>query len=540
MKKIKEYSEVIKYTVAGVIFGIIYPFLSTSIEIIEHDLTFDFSTYLSVQQQNPLLWIIDTALLVLGFLGYQVGIRQKRLLDQADHLEDLVNERSDEILRQKLFYEALVENSPIAIATLDQNHRVLSINPAFTGIFGYRMDEIMGTNLDDLVSDPANEQEAYNITKDVLAGKTIHKFGKRRRKDGTLVDVEILGEPIEINGKQIGVLGLYRDITVEIIAKEDLRASEERFRRMFEDSPVALQLEDFSKIKQWVLKTQEKSGLGIREFFEEHPDEFATMSGLGKIISLNSSSLFLFHAKDRADLQSNLCSIVSSESRKEQIDIICSLLDGETTLEKEMVYKSMDGERIFAIVKLSILPGSEESWDKILFSNMDIIERKFAEEKLSYISLHDIMTGLYNRAFFEEEMERMEKSRLRPISILIGDVDNLKKINDLHGHQAGDVILQNIANIFKKCFRPEDVIARIGGDEFSVLLPNVSADLAKQIKQRVLDQVAFHNQSNSEDMRLSISLGYGTAEKDDLLTDVFKLADERMYQEKQKKMNVSK
>ena len=540
MKKIKEYSEVIKYTVAGVIFGIIYPFLSTSIEIIEHDLTFDFSTYLSVQQQNPLLWIIDTALLVLGFLGYQVGIRQKRLLDQADHLEDLVNERSDEILRQKLFYEALVENSPIAIATLDQNHRVLSINPAFTGIFGYRMDEITGTNLDDLVSDPANEQEAYNITKDVLAGKTIHKFGKRRRKDGTLVDVEILGEPIEINGKQIGVLGLYRDITVEIIAKEDLRASEERFRRMFEDSPVALQLEDFSKIKQWVLKTQEKSGLGIREFFEEHPDEFATMSGLGKIISLNSASLFLFHAKDKADLQSNLCSIVSSESRKEQIDIICSLLDGETTLEKEMVYKSMDGERIFAIVKLSILPGSEESWDKILFSNMDITERKFAEEKLSYISLHDIMTGLYNRAFFEEEMERMEKSRLRPISILIGDVDNLKKINDLHGHQAGDVILQNIANIFKKCFRPEDVIARIGGDEFSVLLPNVSADLAKQIKQRVLDQVAFHNQSNSEDMRLSISLGYGTAEKDDLLTDVFKLADERMYQEKQKKMNVSK
>jgi len=523
-----------------VIFGIIYPFLSTSIEIIEHDLPFDFSTYLSVQQQNPLLWIIDTALLVLGFLGYQVGIRQKRLLDQADHLEDLVNERSDEILRQKLFYEALVENSPIAIATLDQNHRVLSINPAFTGIFGYRMDEITGTNLDDLVSDPANEQEAYNITKDVLAGKTIHKFGKRRRKDGTLVDVEILGEPIEINGKQIGVLGLYRDITVEIIAKEDLRASEERFRRMFEDSPVALQLEDFSKIKQWVLKTQEKSGLGIREFFEEHPDEFATMSGLGKIISLNSASLFLFHAKDKADLQSNLCSIVSSESRKEQIDIICSLLDGETTLEKEMVYKSMDGERIFAIVKLSILPGSEESWDKILFSNMDITERKFAEEKLSYISLHDIMTGLYNRAFFEEEMERMEKSRLRPISILIGDVDNLKKINDLHGHQAGDVILQNIANIFKKCFRPEDVIARIGGDEFSVLLPNVSADLAKQIKQRVLDQVAFHNQSNSEDMRLSILLGYGTAEKDDLLTDVFKLADERMYQEKQKKMNVSK
>ena len=167
--------------------------------------------------------------------------------------------------------------------------------------------------------------------------------------------------------------------------------------------------------------------------------------------------------------------------------------------------------------------------------NMDITERKLAEERLSYVSLHDMTTGLYNRAFFEEEMERMDKSRLRPISILIGDMDNLKKINDLHGHQAGDVALQHIANIFKRCFRPEDVIARIGGDEFSVLLPNVSEDLSKQVKQRVLDQVALYNQSTGKDMQLSISIGCGTANKGDLLTNVFKLADERMYQEKKKK-----
>ena len=535
MKNAKKYSEVIRYTVAGVIFGILLPILSTNFEIIEYDLPLNFSAFLAMQQQNPLLWVIDTAPFLLGFFGYQVGIRQMKLLDHTDRLEDLVNERSDEILRQKLFYEALVENSPIAIVTLDKHHRVLSINPAFEGIFGYRMDEMMGKNLDDIVSDPANKQEAVDITREVLAGNTIREFGKRRRKDGTLVDVEILGEPIEINGKQIGALGLYRDITVEKHAKEELQASEERFRRMFHDSPVAMQLEDFSEKKRWVLEMQEKSGKDIREFLKEHPDEFSTMSRLGKIISLNAASLLLFHAKDEADLRANLYSIVSSESRKEQIDIICSLLDGETTLEKEIIYKSMDGGKIYAIVKLSILPGSEESWDRILFSNMDITKRKLGEERLSYVSLHDMMTGLYNRTFFEEEMQRMDKSRLHPISILIGDMDNLKRINDLHGHQAGDVALQHIANIFKKCFRPEDVIGRIGGDEFSVLLPGVSTNLAKQKKQCVLDQVAFHNQSTSEDMRLSISIGWGTADKGDLLTDVFKLADARMYKEKQKK-----
>jgi len=537
MKINKNYSEVIKFTVTGVIFGFIFPFLSTNMVIISQSLPFNFSSFLLVHQQNPLMWIIDTALLVLGFFGYQVGIRQQKLLDQAIQLESLVVKRSDEILRQKLFYEALVENSPIAIATLDQNHRVMSINPAFEEIFGYRTDEIMGKNLDDLVSDPANEQEAHDITKGVLAGKTMREFGKRRRKDGTLIDVEILGEPIIIDGKRIGVLGLYRDITVEKLATEELQVSEERFRRLFQDSPVALWLQDFSDKKRWVLEMQNKSGKNIREFLKEHPDEFFTMSKLGKIISMNSASLLLFHAKDKADLQANLSSIVSDESRTEQINTICSLLDGKTTLEKEMVYKNLKGEKLYVIAKLTVLPGSEESWDRILFSNVDITERKLAEERLTYISLHDIMTGVYNRAFFEEEMARMGRSRLRPISILIGDMDNLKKINDLHGHQAGDLALQCIASIFKDCFRSEDVIARIGGDEFSILLPNVDANLAKQIKQRVLDQVVLHNQSNTEDKQLSISIGCATANKDDHLTDVFQLADERMYQEKQKKNN---
>jgi len=309
---------------------------------------------------------------------------------------------------------------------------------------------------------------------------------------------------------------------------------------MFEDSPVALQLEDCSKLKMWAEDMQERSGQGIREYLKDHPDEFSAICNLREVISLNTASLYLFRAKDKDELQKNLCLILSEESRETQIDIICAFLDGKTTLEREMIYKSLDGRKIYAITKLSILPGHEDTWSRVLFSNMDITERKLSEDRLSYISLHDMTTGVYNRAFFEEEMARIEKSRLRPISILVGDMDNLKKINDGHGHQPGDVALQLIANIMKDCLRSEDVIARIGGDEFSILLPSINEELAQRVKQRILNQIDAYNQSANVDFPISISIGCGTVNKDDLFSDVFKQADTRMYQEKQEKRTVHK
>jgi diguanylate cyclase (GGDEF)-like protein/PAS domain S-box-containing protein len=528
-------SEVIKYTLAGAILGIVFPFLSTNIELLENGLPLNFSNFMAVQKQNPLLWIIDSAILILGFFGYQIGIRQRKLVYQAVNLEDLVSERSEEILRQKLFYEALVENSPIAIVTLDQDHCVISINPAFQRIFGYRSDEIMGKNLDDLVGDPENMQEAAEITKGVIAGKTMHEYGKRRRKDGALVDVEILGEPIKIDGKYIGVLGLYRDITIEKKATEDLQNSEKRFRRMFEDSPVALRLEDCSKLKKWTSKIQAHSKSGLHAYLKEYPDQFSTLCKSRNIISVNLAALSFFKATSKKSLQDNLCTVLSEGPRASHIDIVQAFMDGETSLEKELIYKSLDGVIKYAITKITILPGYEDTWSRVLFSNMDITERKLSEERLSYISFHDMITGVFNRAFYEEEMKRMEKSRLRPVSIIVGDMDNLKLINDKYGHQAGDKALKLVADVMKNCLRSEDLIARIGGDEFAILLPNVDENLALKVKQRILDQIEASNQNSEIGFPVHISLGCGMVNNDALFMDVFKQADAQMYQEKQRK-----
>jgi diguanylate cyclase (GGDEF)-like protein len=161
----------------------------------------------------------------------------------------------------------------------------------------------------------------------------------------------------------------------------------------------------------------------------------------------------------------------------------------------------------------------------------DITDRKGAEEKLRYVSSHDALTGLYNRAFFEEERARIERGRQFPISVVMADVDDLKVTNDRDGHAAGDELLRRTAQVLNASFRAEDLVARIGGDEFVALLPHADAAAVEAALTRVRNILYDHNASHGG-MRLSLSLGASTAEKGASLTEALKQADARMYQEK--------
>jgi len=536
MGKIKDFTNSLsfKFALVGAGFGLLFPLLATLLEVNHSGMRLTWLTIASLHQ-HPSMRIIDSAPLFLGAFAYLAGNRQQRLEEQKERLENLIDLRSRDIIRQKLFYEALVDNSPIAIVTLDQDHRIISINPAFQKLFGYHQEEISGMDLDELIRNPDSPREAYQITERVLKGDAIHEFGKRRRKDGVLVDVEIFGEQINVNGKRIGVLGLYRDITSEKKAQEELRTSEERFRRIFSDSPVALRMEDYSQIKTWLDEHIFDLGLNPSSYFQEHPADFEKMISLANIIDLNDASLFMFGARDKQELQQHLRSILSCESISDAVEILVAMQDGATSLEKELIYQRLDGKKIYSITKLTIVPGFEKTWGRLLFSNLDITERKLAEERLSYLSLHDIMTGIYNRAFFEEEMARLTKSRAHPISILVMDMDNLKAINDRHGHQSGDSALQIVADIVKDCFRAEDIVARIGGDEIAVLLQGVDAAGAQKASERIQTGIRSYNQDGGAEMPLSLSIGCATAQPGQSLAEIFNMADTRMYQEKQAK-----
>lgn len=165
----------------------------------------------------------------------------------------------------------------------------------------------------------------------------------------------------------------------------------------------------------------------------------------------------------------------------------------------------------------------------------DITNQKISEAKLEYLSYHDELTNLYNRNYFENELRRLSNSRDYPISIIMADVNGLKLINDALGHAKGDKLLVESAKILKRSLRGSDILARIGGDEFVIILPRTNLQVGLEIVNRIRSNICKHNESFTS-LPVSLSLGIATADSyQENLMDTLKEADDFMYKEKQEK-----
>ena len=140
------------------------------------------------------------------------------------------------------------------------------------------------------------------------------------------------------------------------------------------------------------------------------------------------------------------------------------------------------------------------------------------------------MTGLYNRSFFEEELKRLNAKRQLPLSIIIGDIDGLKLVNDTFGHRKGDQLIVKVAGIVKNACRAEDIVCRWGGDEFAILLPKTDTETTEQICDRIRKTC---EKAKGDPIPVSVSLGGATKrDADQSIDDVLREAEDMMYWKK--------
>ncbi len=200
----------------------------------------------------------------------------------------------------------------------------------------------------------------------------------------------------------------------------------------------------------------------------------------------------------------------------------------------EEIYIRVDGtEGVFETLKT---PYYDEKSEVIGLVGIrrDVTERIRREKEIIYLNHHDVLTGLYNRAYIQQALEFLDQEKNLPISVIEGDINGLKLINDSFGHDEGDRLIIAIAEILKKSTRDCDIVGRVGGDEFSIILPNTDSIGANQVINSIRKNCEAHSEALDNDIHFtSISLGQATKVESGLpLSDYVNFAEEYMYQQK--------
>lgn len=314
---------------------------------------------------------------------------------------------------------------------------------------------------------------------------------------------------------------------------EDIRTLKEKSKRQLIDEIVAMG-EKFAQLEI----VHSECLLTIDELY-------ADIDKYHLLLDESSDPIFMFYREGRyryvnkafADgvgmdvdeiIDHTIWDVFPPDEAEKRFTVVRWVFDNAETRVIEVRVPRPDGDRYYITTAKPILGDDGEVAYAICISK-EITERKRMEQELRYLSTHDILTGLYNRNFFDSEMARLQLSRLFPIGIVIVDMNNLKKANDRYGHTAGDELIRKVAHELQRSFRAGDVIARIGGDEFGVILIQTDDFGAHSAVERLRTNI-----QNQNDELLSISVGMAIAKEGEYLPAIMRSADDRMYADKAK------
>lgn len=401
------------------------------------------------------------------------------------------------IKEQKDFLSTLLQVQSSLFLLLDVRGKILRFNNACQELTGYTEEEVKGKKVWNLFIKPTEKESFKNIfqqlQKEDYPNRSetcwLTKAGKERQISWS--NNVILDNKAQL--KYIVATGI--DITEMKRQEEKEREQRAYFEQLFNNSTEAI----------------------------------ALLNNKHQVIKINKKFETLFGFQESEIKAKNIDNyILPARFLKKGKNYTSKVKNGEK-VEGEGIRKTKNGREINVFLQgfpIKLLDGQIG----IFALYNDITERKKKEKQIEYLSFHDEMTGLYNRRYFENELKRLDSSRKYPVTIVIGDLDGLKIINDTYGHKKGDEYIINTAKLLKSTARTEDIIARIGGDEFAIILPKTNYKEAKNFCQRIQKNIKKFNNTRKPVKKLSISLGFEVMKDDKQnLNDIFNRADQKMY-----------
>ncbi|MEJ2359951.1 MAG: EAL domain-containing protein [Gammaproteobacteria bacterium] len=382
-----------------------------------------------------------------GASSYKNLVRQLRpqSLDEIGYLTQLLGQQFKRLIEQESHVSAIVDNSAEGIIVLDANQFVDIFNPAAEALFGYQGQEIRGKPLRWLLPDLDILSASSHLPNEVEV------YGRHR--NGNSVPMSVRCSEMQSDGLTFYTL-LVADISERKAAEQRLLEAESRYRNLVETAHDLVWSLD--KDGHWTYLNNAVTdiyGLSANDMLGHHYSEFQ-----------------------------------APESRERDAAAVAQLVAGKELFQYETIHLDAHGNRHY--LSFNARPALDDNGEVLHVSGTarDITEQKQFEKELTYQAQHDKLTGLYNRNYFQSELERMIPRIARSAAecaLLYLDLDQFKYVNDTLGHAAGDRLLKECTEMLRKNVREGDLLARFGGDEFTILLYNIDHGHVLPVAQNI-------------------------------------------------------
>ena len=432
----------------------------------------------------------------------KVSYNEKSIvLGLAFDITDL--KRAEEALREsEEKFRVIFENAGVGITLVDREGRLIDCNSHFRNFVGYTKEEVIGKHWR-IYTHPEDVERNLDIFERMIKEKRVFVFEKRfKRKDGRILWGRVTISPVfDSNGRFLFQIGITEDITKEKKAIEALKKSESKYRSLVE-------------------KMSEGIYILYNNRFEFVNNRFIEMFGYTR------------EELRRVDFRK----LIAPESLPLIEERARKLKRGEPVPEKyEFVALDKHGRKVYVEVSVTYVPYKEGTATQGIVR--DITEKKAYEKKLRYMATHDILTGLPNRSHFMEFLRAAIESSKRyghMVCIMMLDLDGFKEVNDKFGHDVGDRALVRAAERLRRSVRRSDILSRMGGDEFLVLVPILKrVEDAETIGRKIVNSFREPLRVNGELYHITVSVGASIFPQDGSdAIELIKKADMAMYKVK--------